>query len=96
MTFAQASDLESIKTLADSCPFTVLPQLLDILQSLPETLSIHEIAALIKKVESSMKHSFSSSKQLPGLLPCEQPLYEEELSHTNLPVPAYTGFMAGV
>ena len=36
-----------------SCPYALMPQLLDILLDLPETIPIQEIVSFIQKVEHS-------------------------------------------
>lgn len=48
--YATASDLQSISWLAQSCPYALMPQLLDILLGLPETVPIQEIVSFIQKV----------------------------------------------
>ena len=50
VAYAQASDLDALSRLATHCPFAIIPQLLDILQSLPETMAIQDIITFIQKV----------------------------------------------
>lgn len=48
--YARASDLQALSWLTNSCPYSLMPQLLDILLSVPETVPIQEIVSFIQKV----------------------------------------------